>query len=490
MSGHRASYGVHGCEHRSYLRTLGGRSSSQLNSTCVCAQNGIDRNEFSATGTITRLDDADSDYRGITGAIHTTATRVLNQDTGVQTDTDSVFQIGSISKVYTATMVLQLVEEGLVGLDAPVLRYLPELRLSTPGLVDEVTVCQLLTHTSGIDGDHFYDGGRGDDALQRFISSCANIGLTHPAGATMSYCNSGFSLLGAIIERLTSSTWDAALRSRIIEPLGLKRTVTLAEDAVRFRVAYGHGVGSDGTAYLAPTWALPRSVGPAGGITATAAEVVAFAASHLVGPHLDLQPILPEARKAEMLVPQVRIPDQSGESDRHVGLAWVIRDWGGRLVYGHDGGTIGQESFLRVIPDADVVVCLLTNGGRTQQLYQRFFAELLEQLCDLTVPALAEPPATPVTVTNADYLGVYQRLGERLEVTEVGDELRATMTVTTALSHELPDEIAETTLIPVRENYFLARFDESDPWGGMSFYNTADGDRYVHHSGRTARKIK
>ncbi|MDQ2955864.1 MAG: beta-lactamase family protein [Actinomycetota bacterium] len=424
----------------------------------------------------------------VDGAIHTGATGVLNHDNGVETDTDSVFQIGSITKVYTATMVLQLVEEGLVELDAPVLRYLPELRLSTPGLVDEVTVRQLLTHTSGIDGDHFYDGGRGDDALQRFVASCASIGLTHPAGATMSYCNSGFSLLGAIIERVTSTTWDAALRSRIIEPLGLKQTVTLAEDALRFRVAYGHGVSSEGTTYLAPTWALPRSVGPAGGITATASEVVTFAAAHLVGPRLGLQSILPEARKVEMLVPQVRIPDQSGESERHIGLAWVIQDWDGRLVYGHDGGTIGQESFLRVVPDADVVLCLLTNGGRTQQLYQRFFAELLEQLCDLVVPALREPPATPAAVTRADYLGVYQRLGERIEIVEVGDELRATLTVSAALSDELPTEVAEATLIPVREGYFLARFDESDPWAGISFY-TADGEKYLHHSGRAARKV-
>lgn len=425
----------------------------------------------------------------VDGAIHTGATGVLNSDTGVETDADSVFQIGSISKVYTATMVMQLVDEGLIELDAPVLRYVPELRLSTPGLVDAVTVRHLLTHTSGIDGDHFFDGGRGDDALGRFVTSCEHIGLTHPVGATMSYCNSAFSLLGSIIEQVTSTTWDSALRSRIIEPLGLERTVTLAEDAVRFRAAYGHGVNEDGVAHLAPTWALPRSVGPAGGITATASDVVRFAAAHLPGPRRQEKMILSEARKAEMLVPQASVPDQSGESPRQVGLAWLLNDWNGRLVHGHDGGTIGQESFLRVVADQEVIVCLLTNGGRTQQLYQQFFAELLDQLCDLAIPASPTPPATKVAVSNADYVGVYERLGERLEIDEVDGDLRVARTVTAPLSEDLPDDHAEAILVAVHPDYFLARFGQSDPWSGVSFYSTADGERYVHHSGRAARKI-
>lgn len=426
----------------------------------------------------------------VNGAVHTGATGVLNCETRVETDPLSVFQIGSISKIYTATMVMQLVDEGLVELDAPVLRYLPELRLSTPGLIDAVTVRHLMTHTSGIDGDHFFDGGRGDDALRRFVASCDRIGLTHPVGATMSYCNSAFSLLGAIIEQVTSTTWDSALRQRIIEPLGLEHTVTLPEEALRFRVAYGHGVSDDGTVHLAPMWALPRSVGPAGGITATASDVVKFAAAHLPGPGLQGQSILPEARKAEMLVPQTSIPDQSGESPRQVGLAWLLNNWNDQLVYGHDGGTIGQESFLRIVSDSKVVVCLLTNGGRTLQLYQQFFAELLDQLCDVTVPGFPAPPAARVAVNNADYVGVYERLGERLEIDEKGDDLRVTRLVTAPLSDELPDEHAEATLVPLHQDYFLARFEQSAPWSAVSFYSTADGERYLHNSGRAARKVK
>lgn len=426
----------------------------------------------------------------IDGSVHVAATGVLNVGTGVEATTDSVFQIGSITKIYTATMILQLVDEGLVELDAPILRYLPDLQLSSPGLIDDVTVRNLLTHTSGIDGDYFFDGGRGDDALRAYVASCSVLGMTHPVGATMSYCNTGFSLLGAIIERVTGSTWDAALRNRIIDPLGLEHTVSLPEDAIRFRVAYGHGVGKDGNAVLAPTWALARSVGPAGGITATAADVVAFARSHLSGGQAGADRILSEPRAAEMLERQVQVPDAAGLGARHIGLAWLLRDWNGRTVYGHDGGTIGQSSYLRIVPDAGVVLCLLTNGGGTQQLYQQFFTELLAASCDVLVPAAPEPPATPVTVNPEDYVGVYQRRGERLDVVATEQGLRATITVTAALSETIPDEVAEASMIALQENFFVTRFDDTDPWTPLTFYATEDGTRYLHQGGRACRKVE
>ena len=75
----------------------------------------------------------------------------------------------------------------------------------------------LLTHTSGIDGDVFTDTGRGDDCLERYVALLANVAQNHPLGATWSYCNSGYSLLGRIIEKVTGSTWDAAMRERLFD---------------------------------------------------------------------------------------------------------------------------------------------------------------------------------------------------------------------------------------------------------------------------------
>ncbi|EWM12511.1 acylaminoacyl-peptidase [Kutzneria sp. 744] len=195
----------------------------------------------------------------------TAAYGVLNRDTGVATTTDSLFQIGSISKVWTATVAMQLVDEGRLDLDAPVVEVLPELRLSDPEVTKQVTLRHLLTHTSGIDGDVFTDTGRGDDCLEKFVALLGDVAQNHPLGATWSYCNAGFTLVGRLIEKVTGKTWDEALRERLFTPLGLAHTVTLPEEALLFRAAVGH-VGET-EPKRAPVWVLPRSAGPSGLIT-------------------------------------------------------------------------------------------------------------------------------------------------------------------------------------------------------------------------------
>src|SRR5262249_43460005 len=107
---------------------------------------------------------------------------VLNKDTGVEATNDSLFQIGSISKVWTATIVMQLVDEGLIDLDAPIVNVLPELRLSDPDVTKQVTMRHLLTHTSGIDGDVFTDTGSGDDCLEKYVGWVDAAPMNHPLG--------------------------------------------------------------------------------------------------------------------------------------------------------------------------------------------------------------------------------------------------------------------------------------------------------------------
>lgn len=126
----------------------------------------------------------------------TAATGVLHAGTGQPAGTDSVWQIGSISKVWTATVIMQLVDEGRFALDTPVAKILPGFALRDPEITAAVTVWHLLTHTSGIDGDLFTDTGRGDDALEKYVALLADTAQNHPIGATWSYCNAGYSLLG------------------------------------------------------------------------------------------------------------------------------------------------------------------------------------------------------------------------------------------------------------------------------------------------------
>jgi CubicO group peptidase (beta-lactamase class C family) len=95
------------------------------------------------------------------------AAGLLNRATGIQVSTDSLFQVGSITKLCTATMIMQLIDQDLLSLDTTVAQVLPGVRLGAAGLAGQVTVAHLLTHTSGIDGDIFTDTGRGDDCVAR-----------------------------------------------------------------------------------------------------------------------------------------------------------------------------------------------------------------------------------------------------------------------------------------------------------------------------------
>jgi CubicO group peptidase (beta-lactamase class C family) len=212
-----------------------------------------------------------------------TGAGVLSTATGVEVTPESLFQIGSITKVWTATLVMQLVDEGALDLDAPVADVLPGFRVADPVVTEQVTTRHLLTHTSGIDGDVFTDTGRGDECIERYVAGMEDVVQNHPLGATFSYCNAGYVVAGRIVEQLTGLTWDRALRERVIEPLGLEGTVTLPEEALLHRTAIGHVHEPGEEPVPATTWTLARSMGPAGLITARVGDVLAFARMHVSG---------------------------------------------------------------------------------------------------------------------------------------------------------------------------------------------------------------
>jgi CubicO group peptidase (beta-lactamase class C family) len=378
-----------------------------------------------------------------------------------------------------------------VELDAPVRRYLPEFRVADESVSEAVTIRHLLTHTSGIDGDHLTDTGRGDDALEKYVASCAPLRQVHPLGATMSYCNTGFSILGRVIEVVTREDWDTAIRMRLYEPLGLTHTATLPEDVLRYRAAIGH-IEPEGELRTAPAWGLPRSAGPAGAICSSAAEVVRFAQLHLAGGTLDGSQILSAESVQAMQEPQVVVPSGGdGLSSRHWGLAWSIFDWGGRTVIGHDGGTIGQSAFLRVVPDAGVAVALLTNGGNTIALFRELYGELLRELAGVELPAELVPPEPPLAVDPAEYLGVYEREGASIVVTARDGGIVATQTVT-GLGSEMTPEPIELPLhrIDPDDDLFVTQHPLArGVWLPVRFVELADGSRIIHIGGRATPRV-
>ena len=424
------------------------------------------------------------------GKVSDTAYGVLNIRTKVEATPDSLFQIGSITKVWTATLIMQLVDEGLLDLDEPVVKYLPEFKVADPEVTKTVTIRHLLTHSSGIDGDFFHDTGRGDDCVEKYVAACADLKQNHPLGVTMSYCNSGYIVLGRIVEVLRGKIWDAVLRERLLAPLGLTSAGTLPEEALLYRAAAGHVTPPGQEIMVTPVWGIFRNAGPAGLIHATARDTLAFAQLHLAdGVTPDGTRILSAESAQAMRVPQIAVPDVYTLGS-HWGLGWILMNWDGHEVYGHDGGTLGQSAFMRIVPDAGVAVCLLTNGGHTQDLFRDLFNEILGELAGIQLPEKPEPAAETPKQDLTAFIGLYKREGVELTIEPEGDHLIGKMKTTSELAEAMGSQ--EMPPIQIRavdgEDLFVGQLPGEESWTPFVFFKL-DGKQYLHFGARATPKV-
>ncbi|NEE02758.1 serine hydrolase [Phytoactinopolyspora halotolerans] len=412
---------------------------------------------------------------------------VTNVDTGVEVTTDTLFQIGSITKVWTATVVMALADAGKLDIDEPVVTYLPEFALADDDVTRRVTMRHLLTHTSGIDGDFFFDSGRGDECLERYVEALAGLRLNHPLGATWSYCNAGFTTAGRVIEKLTGQVWDAAMKELLFTPLGLGHTVTLPDDALLYRTAVGHVHEGDEEPRRAPVWVLPRSAGPAGLIASTVGDVLTFARMHLSGgAAADGTRVLSDESTAAMQADEVRLPDPYTLADSW-GLGWFRLDWNGTRLVGHDGNTIGQSAFLRILPEQNMAVTLLANGGATRDLYETLIREVFREVAGVEMATPLVPPDERVDADITPHVGTYERTSVRMDVWQGDEGPRLRLTDTHDLAG-LEREVKELDLVPVRENLYLVRFPGAETWMPVTFYALDDGTPYMHLGARATPK--
>jgi Beta-lactamase len=241
-------------------------------------------------------------------------------------------------------------------------------------------------------------------------------------------------------------------------------------------------------------WSLPRSCGPAGLITSSAADVLAFARLHLAGGVTqDGSRLLSEASIQAMAESQATLPATGSATDSW-GIGWSRSTWDGRKVIGHDGSTIGQSAFLRLLPEDGLAVALLTNSGSARDLYEDLFREIFAELADVAVPCPPMPPAVPVdaAMAGADlrrHAGTYERTGVRLEVLvgEDGPVLRSTVL---GLEAELtPEPVTELPMTPVGPGQYVVGTPGARTWSTAAFYELPTGEKYVFYRARSTPKV-
>ncbi|PWU47823.1 serine hydrolase [Micromonospora globispora] len=287
---------------------------------------------------------------------------VTSVDNPLPVDRDTMFVLGSVTKTFTATALMCLVAQGRVDLDAPVRRYVPELRLAEEQTAASITVMNLLNHTGGLGLGFIADTGEGDDALARYVAQLPELELIGPPGARASYSQAGFNLIGRIIEKVTGLTYERAVASLLFEPLGLEHSFYPASDVLSRRFAVGHNPGEDGALAVARLRKRWRGDNPGGGLESSAADLLRWARFHLGDGRTESgEEVMPAEMLQRMKEPTVELRGSSlGDA---FGIAWFLRDVDGVRTVGHGGSTNGQFAELLLVPERDFAVVSLSNAG-------------------------------------------------------------------------------------------------------------------------------
>ena len=281
-----------------------------------------------------------------------------HHERGGSIDDATIFQVGSISKIVTGTTVMRLVEQGVLELDVPVLRWLPDLELADGEAQENVTLRHLLEHTGGWNGDYAIETGRGDDALERVRPTLAAADQLTPLGTVYHYNNLGFVLTGLVIQAATSSPFEAVVRELILDPLGMTRSRYFPEEIIFERIAAGHIVNADGRT-VSP-YGRPRSRAPNGGVLSCVEDLVTFGRFHLAGG------VGGDGRRLmnTKLIDAMQVPEvPAGIDDVYRGIAWVVSDRYGTRLVSHGGATPGFQSGFWILPEHGLVVVALTNAS-------------------------------------------------------------------------------------------------------------------------------
>jgi serine-type D-Ala-D-Ala carboxypeptidase/endopeptidase len=332
-------------------------------------------------------------------------------------DGDTIFEIGSVSKVFTSLVLADMVNRNEVTLDDPAAKYLPENVRMPERSGKSITLLDLCTHSSGLpnipnnlkprDPRNPYADYRADD-LYQFLSGYE---LPRDPGSEFEYSNLGAGLLGHLLAYRAGMDYESLIRDRITEPLGMRDTGITLSPSMKQRMATGHN------SILAPVvnWDLPTLAG-AGALRSSAHDMLTFLEAFLGYKESPLAP----AMKAML---EIRRP--MGQAK--IGLAWMISSAHDREIAGHSGGTGGFSSWIGCDPKERIGVVALANAFTPIGVFD-IGIHLLDPKWPLANPESpkqrTEIEIDPELLDN--YTGRYQLAPSRIfEITRDGDRLFA-----------------------------------------------------------------
>ncbi len=372
---------------------------------------------------------------------------------GIPAGADSLYRVGSITKLFTATAILLLRDAGRLGLDDPLTAHLPWFDMKARGSESgPVTVRHLLTHTSGLPREaafpYFTDSRF--PSIDEIRARLPTQERPLPTEARWKYSNLGATLAGEVVAAVAGEPYVDFVRRRVLEPLGMPSTLVASPEPGRANLAVGYTRRLPAVERKPAPFNDLRGLVPAGNMTTSVADLARFAMLQLRGGPAGGAQILSGRTLAEMHRVHWLEPDwQAGW-----GLGFRVLRIGGKTYVGHGGAVRGFRSELRICPADKTAVIAFVNAddGEAWQYVDRAFEWVGGAIAKLTQPA--PPTADPVW---ARYVGRYRNAWGDVQILVRGGEL-------TAIGPNLPEPLlAPATLKPVAEHTF--RVETKDGYG-------------------------
>src|SRR5215510_572003 len=324
----------------------------------IVAQTGIADDEIKSI-LLDRVDRAKRSVGIVVGLVDEKGMRIISYGKPSQTSNqtvngDSVFEIGSVTKVFTAVLLADMVERSEVGLNDPISKYLPKSVKTPTRDGKEITLLDLSSQTSGLPRmpSNFFPKDRrnpyADYTVDQMYAFLSGYTLTRDIGAKYEYSNYGVGLLGHILALRAGADYESLVRTRITQPLKMDNTGIKLTPEMQAHLANGH----DAALRPAANWDLPTFAG-AGALRSTANDMLKFVAANL---GLSKSPLLTAMQKTHQ--PQ----HDTGAPDLEIGLGWhILKKFHAEIVW-HNGGTGGYHSFIGFNKKKSKGVVVLSNS--------------------------------------------------------------------------------------------------------------------------------
>ncbi len=287
---------------------------------------------------------------------------VMNLETGGEVTPRTLFHMASITKPFVATSIVQLLEQGKLSLDDPIVEHLPYFEMKDERY-PTLTIRQFLTHSSGMPDveDYHWDNPEYDEgALERYVRSLSDLELLFEPGNQFSYSNLAFEILGDLIAKVSGLSFAEYVKEHILLPLGMNDSSILIQDIDLTLLASGHIQDDNGEVLVSDHYAYNRRHGPSSTLHSNVVDMSRWAIANMNRGELEGTRIL-NASSYELLWEPAVMVGIKNRRRVQLGLSWFLSGFNEQPIIFHGGGDIGYRTNLIMAPEAGVAVIVLSN---------------------------------------------------------------------------------------------------------------------------------